>query len=359
MNNPENLSVDIPEHYTHVTKRLLALYEEGALDKVSSIDVEPDYGYVSRINYKNDEHRIINGYDLGVNNGAASSLAKDKGHAKFLLRASGINCPKGAEFLLPWWAEVISPDQQKNGNTELNTIDKVAGYIESELDYPVYIKPVSGSKGTGVHRIDAPNYLDGVLEEYEETRVKVAVVEEAVAMPDYRVVVSDGEFVCAYRRLPLMVEGDGVSTIGDLMVRKQDEYDKEDDRRTVLDLEDSRIVHYLGEHGYDLGSVPGQAEGVTLLPISNLSAGGVPEDVSDVIHNRWIELSTKVAKQFNLRLCGVDLACEDIADCTTDYSVLEVNGTPGLNIYSTLGIKQRNVVDGLFLRIFNSAPSEA
>jgi len=356
MTNSEQIPDAVPEHYTYVTKSLLRLHEHGVLTNVRSIDVEPEYGYVSRINYDNEEHRIVYGYDLGLNAGAPCDVAKDKGHTKFILRASGINCPAGKEFLLPWWAEVIGPSQQQRGHTDLSTVDSAARYIEDNLGFPAYVKPVSGSQGAGIHRVDNTDYLDEVFEEYDESRVRVAVVEEAINMPDYRIVCLDGELISAYRRVPFSVTGNGVDTIKSLMLAKQ-QYYEEDGRDTILDLEDKRIGQYLESKGYALDYIPRQEDEVALLPISNLSAGGTSEDVTDKIHDKWVSLATGIVKNFNLRLGGVDFACEDITDPDVEYSVLELNSTPGLDNYAASGSAQKEIVDKLYTRVFNALPS--
>ena len=117
------------EHYSYVSRSLIRLFEAGVLTNVAAIIVEPEYGYFSRITYKDGSHRITYGNDLGLNPGAASDLAKDKGHTKFLLRSLVINCPKGEEFLLPWWADKIRPSQEARGHTSLRMVATAPQYI--------------------------------------------------------------------------------------------------------------------------------------------------------------------------------------------------------------------------------------
>src|SRR5690606_34567113 len=102
------------------------------------------YGYVTRLSYTDGSHRITYGNDLGLNNAAACDLAKDKGHTKFMLRTMGVDCPAGDEFILPWWEEKIGETQRARGNANIKTVDMIPEYIDQELDYPVYLKPVDG-----------------------------------------------------------------------------------------------------------------------------------------------------------------------------------------------------------------------
>lgn len=346
---------DIPEHYAYVTRSLMRLFHEGKLSNVTAIDVEPNYGYTARITYTNETYRVTYGNDLGLNPGAASDLAKDKGHTKFMLRTIGVNCPQGKEFLLPWWAEQIGPSQQQRGNAKIKDTSMAADYIAEIIGYPAYIKPVDGSKGSGVTKVMQENELSAVFDEFSTKRVRVAIVEEAINMPDYRVVVLDGELISAYQRIPITVTGDGKRSVAELIDDLQQAY-LATGRDTRFSSGDERFSLYLQRSERSLATIPEPGETVQLSDISNLSAGGTSVDVTETIHPRWIELATYVAKNFNLRLCGVDLACEDIADAEAEYSVLEVNAAPGLDHYALSGMAQQEIVDKLYTRVFNAFP---
>jgi len=350
-------NIPVPkDYYPYVTRSLLRLYDSGALHDVVNIDVEPDYGYVSRITYHDGSHRITYGNDLGLNTGASSDLAKDKGHTKFMLSTIGVEYPKGEEFLLPWWADKIRPSQEARGNQAIRASDMADAYIQDELGYPVYTKPVDGSKGGDIYKVYSPTELGDVMELYEEKKVRVAIVEEPLEMPDYRVVTLDGELISAYRRIPLTVSGDGDSSIRKLLGNLQAQFEAEG-RDTRLDADDYRIVTHLQIQGLTVDSRPAEGQDLVLVPVSNLSMGGTSEDVTDKIHSYWSDLAAYTAKNFNLRLCGVDLACSDITDAESPYSVIEVNAAPGLDHYAASGDKQKQTVDKLYTRVFNALPN--
>jgi D-alanine-D-alanine ligase-like ATP-grasp enzyme len=353
--SPEKQGVEVQEHYPYVTRSLLRLYGQGVLTHVVDIDVEPKYGYATRLTYTDGNHRITYGSDLGLNSGAACDLAKDKGHSKFMLRTIGVNCPDGEEFLLPWWAERLKSSPRQSTNEDIRTIDQAPSYIEENLGYPVYIKPVDGSQGKNIYKLHAVEQLQEAVNKYGEKQVRVAVVEESVDMPDYRVVCLDGELISAYQRTPLTVTGDGVSTIRDLITAKQEIYDIE--RDTKLDPDSPDIEQNLLSYGLSIDSIPSTDEVLPLVPTSNLSAGGTSDDVTETIHPTWTELSIYIAKNFNLRLCGVDLACEDITDPDAGYSVIEVNAAPGLDHYAMSGEAQKKIVDQLYTKVFNAMPN--
>jgi len=349
----------IPEakgHYPYITRNLIKLFREGKLPNVTSVLVEPEYGYTTRITYVDGGVRITYGNNLGLNVGTATDLAKDKGHTKFMLRAIGINCPNGQEFLLPWWADAIRESQERDGNSNLRVADMADSYLQSGFGYPAYIKPVDGSKGADVFKVFSPSDLRRVLEIYGERRIRVAVVEEPINMPDYRIVILDGELISAYQRIPLAVVGDGSMTIRDLLLATQQRFINEG-RDTRINPNDPQIIEHLSNLEKTLDDILPAGSFLTVLPLSNLSKGGTSKDVTQTINKHWVDMASTIASNFGLRLCGVDLACADISDPKSDYSVIEVNASPGLDHYASSGPKQQELVKQLYAKVLNISPN--
>lgn len=357
-NRPEKhgaeLAVENKEHYAYQVQMLINMYNAGKLPEVESITVEPKYGYMGSINYHNGEHRIIYGHDPGFNAGSSEQLANDKGYSKFMLREMGVKCANGDEFLLPWWAETLRQSERHAENYNIQTTDEVSDYIKDSLQYPVYIKPVSGSQGSGVRKVYDDTELEELFAEYSEERVRVALVEEALSMPDYRLLIFDGQLVNAYERQPLSVTGDGEQSIETLTRKLNDGY-KEQNREIHLEEQIPHIVRHLGKTGLDLSTIPAIGEKLQLLAVSNLSAGGTPIDITDTIHPRWVELARDIASRFNLRVCGIDLACADISSGDSDYGVIEVNATPGAKQFMASGEAGREKLEDLFLQFFRTS----
>jgi D-alanine-D-alanine ligase-like ATP-grasp enzyme len=340
-------------HYPYLTRRIIHLFESGVLSRVASIDVEPAYGYVVRINYDDGGHRVTYGNDLGVNAAAASELAKDKGHSKFMLRAIGVEVPDGTEFLLPTWAERVRESPRQATNGAIRDAGEVGAYIENTFGYPAYVKPVDGSKGAGVFKVHNTAELSAAIEALEGEKVRLALVEAPVELPDYRIVTFDGVLISAYRRVPLSVVGDGASTIAHLLHDLRAAFVAAG-RDVRIKAGDPRVATHLAQAKLGLRSVPRAGEVVTLLPISNLSTGGAAEDVTAVIHERWAGLARYVAGHFGLRLCGIDLACADITAAGSSHAVFEVNASPGLDQYALSGAAQRQIVDNLYRRVLDA-----
>ncbi len=346
------------DYYPFVTRTIIKLLSEGRLPSVISVDIEPDYGYMARLGYADGSYRITFGYNFGVNMASSVELAKDKGYAKFILRQMGVHCPKGSEFLLPWWHEEIGQPQQLRGNQNVRSTADAAQYVRSHLSYPVYIKPVDGSRGEDIYLVHDDAELADACQLYEAKRYRVAVIEEPVRLPDYRVVCLDGKLVCAYRRIPMHVVGDGTRTIEQLLQALQGDLAAAN-RDVRMGIADARTKHYLAQHHIDTRHVPASGETVTLAAISNLSAGGSAEDVTDMIHQHWVDLAAAIAKGFDLRLIGLDLACGDITKPDAEYSVFEVNSSPGFDHYASTGAEQLKRVEELYVSVIGSSPQRA
>ncbi|GAA2042674.1 hypothetical protein GCM10009839_51920 [Catenulispora yoronensis] len=341
--------------YPFVTRMAAELFNSGALSNVEDIEIEPEFGHTTRIRYTGGRVRMTRGNDVGLNSGAACEVVRDKAFTRYFLQLQGVTCARGQSFLLNWWADLLRPRAGVLGPELLRTVDQMLPYIREQLRMPVYVKPVDGSKGQNIWCCRTEQEVVAALDGYERERVKVALVEQDVALPDYRLVVLDGELISAYERRPLQVEGDGVGTIAELVGRLQLAF-RADQRDTVLTPGDRRIAARLAANGLTWDSVPAAGVRVRLHDISNLSAGGTAVEYTDTVCERWRLLAIDICAQFGLRFGGVDLACSDLTAPDGDYAVLEVNASPGLDHYGSVGATQAQIVRRLYARVLNTIP---
>ena len=180
---------------------------------------------------------------------------------------------------------------------------------------------------------------------------RVAIVERVLKGKDYRIVVLDDKIISAYQRLPLNVIGDGRSSVRDLLLAKQRQFEKSG-RDTVLKFNDYRIKAKLNRSHLSFESILEKGRKISLLDNANLSSGGDSIDVTDNVHSGFAIIAIKLTKEMGLRLCGVDLMIEgDIKERPKKYHVIEINSAPGLDNYSRIGEKQARIVEELYLEI--------
>jgi D-alanine-D-alanine ligase-like ATP-grasp enzyme len=292
---------------------------------------------------------------VGLNSGAAVDVVKDKAYTKYFLQLGGVSCATGQAFLLSWWAQRLRRSLSARGLDQVRDVAEAVGYARDVLGFPVYIKPADGSKGWQVWCVAGEEELAEVIARYERERVRVALIEERIELPDFRLVVLDGEVISAYQRVPLSVTGDAVSTVEQLLVARQDGFHVSG-RDVSLWIDDDRVTARLRRLGLNRSTVPAAGAVVQLLDASNLSLGGESVDVTGKVAARWSQLAVDVAAMFGLRFCGVDLACADLTSDAGPYAVIEVNGTPGLDQYGLSGERQERFVRELYARVLNTAP---
>jgi D-alanine-D-alanine ligase-like ATP-grasp enzyme len=169
--------------------------------------------------------------------------------------------------------------------------------------------------------------------------------------------VLDDEVISAYERIPLLIRGDGRSTISEHLNQQQELFRKIG-RDTVIDADDFRIKLKLRRQKLSLDSVLPTGKSVHLLDNANLSTGGEAVDVTDDLHPSFQELAVRITKDMGLRLCGVDILTDDITVPLKDYVIIEINGAPGLDNYASMGQAQAKVVESLYLKVLRALEND-
>lgn len=307
----------------------------------ASVLIEPKWGLVGQITFKNGRRSYFRYNTLDLNPIGSSDIAKDKDFATFFMKSMGYpTVPGSRAFYSDEWSKAIGSKQN---------ID--AAYKHAvRLGFPVIVKPNSGSQGQGVSLVHTrAQFYSAMRAIFKHDRV--ALVQCPVTGKDYRLVVLDNKIISAYERIPLNVIGDGRSTITKLLKAKQKEF-VATSRDTSIKADDIRIKHKLERQGLSFASIPQKGERVFLLDNANLSSGGDSVDVTKKLHKGFKKLAVKLTKDMGLRLCGVDLmVVGDISKKPETYWILEINAAPGLDHYAKIGRTQVKIVRDLYLQV--------
>lgn len=312
----------------------------------ASFVVEPEWGIVGQIRYKNGVVRSLRYLSLDLNRIASADVAKDKDYAKFFIKKNGFPVAEGQTVFRDSWAQIV------HSNRKINYAKKYA----NKIGYPVIIKPNSMSQGTGVSLVWNEKELEQALHyifEYE----KIAIIERYLPGRDYRVVVLDDQIISAYERIPLSVVGDGKSSIVELLKQKQKKFIK-DGRDTKINFADLRIKNKLAQQKLALNSILEKNRKIFLLDNANLSTGGDSVDATNTIHKDFKNIAIKLTKDMGLRIAGVDIMVTD-GDITqkpkkAGYYIIEINSAPGLDHYVTTGQKQKKIVEAMYLKVLKA-----
>lgn len=308
--------------------------------------VEPEWGIVSQIIYKNGVVRSLRMYSLDLNHIASADIARDKDYSKFFMSKRGYPVAEGQTFFENDWARIVKSKR---------TISQALIYAK-KLGFPVIAKPNSKSQGSGVSLVHSAKVLKSSLLEIFKSD-KVAIVERYLPGHDYRVVVLDNEIISAYERIPLSVVGDGKSSIINLLKNKQKLFEKQK-RDTKINFNDSRIKLKLKKQKLSLRSILPKDKKVFLLDNANLSTGGDSVDVTNTINADFKKVAINLTKDMGLRIAGVDIMVTkgDITKNLKDssYYIIEINAAPGLDHYVTTGKEQKKIVEAMYLKVLKA-----
>lgn len=237
-------------------------------------------------------------------------ICKDKGRTATYLQQAGVPIPNGYRF------------------DASHSIQKIIDASQS-LKYPLVVKPVGESSGRGV--ITNIQTDDQLHEALEQLRIKLSfeevLVQEHIMGDEVRIYVLDEEVIAAVKRIPANIIGDGVSTINQLIEKKNKM------RKQVPHLHyrpiviDASIQKLIQSQGYTLDSVLEKDKRLFLRTISNISAGGDPIDVTDQLSATQKEIAIKATRAIpGLTHCGIDMIVSDDGA----EVILEINTYPGI-----------------------------
>ena len=252
--------------------------------------------------------------------GTTSNLAVEsvacKWFTKDLLDKAGIAVPKGLVL---------------NNKSELKDVTQ-------KVPFPLVVKPIDGNHGRGV----ITNITD------EETLRKAAhkawkisdriVVEQYMTGSDYRFLVINYKLVAVAKRTPASVIGNGVATVRELIKEVNKHPDRGAGHEKILTKIkiDQHTKNFLKEQGYVLDDILPCKKEVLLKRTANLSTGGTSTDVTDSVHPYNVFLAERIARIFQLDVCGIDVVANDVSMPLKNGNgaVIEVNAGPGFRMHT-------------------------
>ncbi len=242
----------------------------------------------------------------------ASRISNDKTVTSRALRRAGIPVPKQRRIV------------------EDEDLERAIAAI----GFPLVIKGQTGSRGTSVtaNIRDAGEIEAAVAKARRYSRA--VLIEEHITGVDYRVLVVNGTMAVATRRRPAHVIGDGRSCIRALIAEENLRRSKAGGgAHWLVPLEidaDARAV--LARQGLSPDSVPDAGFEARLRSTCNIFEGGLPEDVTDIIHPDVVAVAERAARLIGLDIAGVDVLTSDITRPLRETGgvINEVNHFPNL-----------------------------
>ncbi len=267
--------------------------------------------------------------------------------------AVDIACNKDETKQLLSAAEIPVP-----GGTVVRTPEGLLEAVQ-KFGYPLVIKPIDGNHGKG-NTTNITTWEQAVTAlDAAQGYGRTVIVEKFITGFDFRVLVINYKFICAAKRTPASVMGDGEHTIEWLINAVNQDSNRGFGHEKVLTriTVDQFTDKILAEKNYTLLTVPPKGELVMLKPTANLSTGGTSTDVTDEVHPANIFMCERIARIIGLDICGIDIMANDLKTPVKENggAILEVNAAPGfrMHIQPSEGIPRNAaepVVDMLFPR---------
>ena len=263
------------------------------------------------------------------------SIAQDKELTKMLLRSVGVPVPAGGPV----------KDAEE------------AWELAQEVGVPVVLKPQHGNQGRGV-AVNLRTH-EQVLAAFQAASAEGSsvLVERFAHGADHRLLVVGDRMIAAARRDPPQVQGDGKSTVAELVAAVNSDPLRGDDHSTSLSKMrlDAIGLAVLAGQGYAPDSIPAAGTQVLLRQNGNLSTGGSATDVTDLVHPENAARAVDAARVVGLDVAGVDVICGDISRPLEEQGgiVVEVNAAPGLRMHLAPSVgKPRPVGEAIVSTMF-------
>ncbi|WP_422041165.1 ATP-grasp domain-containing protein [Roseibium sp.] len=252
---------------------------------------------------------FFKGTRFDINPLGSAEIANDKAYSLHFLEQAGVRVP---ESLL-----VFAQDVRTGRQLPADILQ----FVEDH-GFPLFLKPNIGQEGQDVFRIHGFAELSDMLHRLSGTHPQLLLQPE-MSGRDLRVIILDGDVLCAVERRAAQVTGDGRQSIATLI-----------GAHTRIAPSDGRIDAALAHQGLTRDSVPGAGDRVALLPVTNLSTGGTADIVTGQLAPGVLDAARKAAAVLGLRYAGVDMILTGSAPHTAEAVILEVNAAPGLsNLY--------------------------
>jgi len=206
-----------------------------------------------------------------------------------------------------------------------------------KLDYPLVLKPISGTQGYGVHiNITNINELYPIVKKLI-VKNNFLILEEQVYGENYRIMVLDNTIIDVLKRPLPFVIGNGKSTLKAL-IRK---YNKRQEKVGNYPCHNVNNK-YIKKQGYILSDVIPKQKKVHISNIANYHNGsGLQRIALSKIHPDNIKMFKKTNNLLGLTLSGIDYMSKDIAVSYKEHGhIIEVNSGPDIQMHISANKKK-------------------
>lgn len=196
----------------------------------------------------------------------------------------------------------------------------------------VVVKPNSSSVSNGLTLgIDSVKQLHDAIT-FARGFSDEVLVQRQVTGDEIRFAVIDGNVRAAILRQTPGVDGDGISTLAELIVKENELRRAIVDTAVVYPAIDSILVNL---ESFDVSTIPAMGERVELGKGTMIRLGASIYDVMDTVDPSYIAIAKKLAGQLGHGFVVVDMMIHDYTQSADpkNYVFIEYNLTPALQLF--------------------------
>lgn len=226
-----------------------------------------------------------------------------------------------------------------------NEFEEAKKFVEHELNTNFVLKPYDLDGGKGITVNIGPDFFEdawnySVEEQKLQKRKDIRnIIEEFHPGIEFRAVVIEGQFHSAAARIPAYVIGDGISTIDELIKKKNEIRKKNPYLKGRLIKLDEYGVKLLKLQDLTPQSIPYRDQIVLLHEKSNAAMGGENIDITEDVPNHIKSIIEKAVESIpGLNYGGVDIIVSSL-ETFENPKIIEINTNANimLNHYPIYG----------------------
>ncbi len=209
-----------------------------------------------------------------------------------------------------------------------------------QIGFPLVVKPRGGSVSRHVTtNIQNDTQLEKAIR-HAVIYSPAFIVEKFIPNTSvYRATVIDFDFVVCVRQVPANIVANGISTIRELIDKKNNDPRRGEPHQKQFTLykiiENETTKRLLAEKGYDHNTIPSKGEIIYLQKDPFLKLGGDLVEVTSIVHKDNLKLFNDIARFFDIRITGIDFLTRDIAVSWKNQPcvILELNSVPCIELH--------------------------
>ena len=215
---------------------------------------------------------------------------------------------------------------------------------KDEIDYELFknhkmvVKPLDTNFGIGITIFDlnpSKEEIDKAID-FAFDNADTIIIEEFFEGTEFRFLVFGGECVSIVKRIPAHVIGDGKHSVKELVEIKNKNPLRSKGYVTPVELINLGEFEkdFIKQQGKDENTILKENEILYLRKNSNVSTGGDSVELFEQIPKYYKKISEEAARGLGTVICGVDMIIKDIYQPQGDYTIIEANFNPAIQMHT-------------------------